>query len=42
MQGFEVKFGGYHYTPTSCLVHAQCATIRMNMVSILVDRVSTE
>ena len=32
MHGFEVRFWGHHYELTSCLAHAQCATIWMNMV----------
>ena len=32
MHRFLVRVGGSHSTPTSSLAHAQCATIRMNMV----------
>ena len=32
MQEFEVRFQAHHYAPTSCLAHAQCATLRMNTV----------
>ena len=32
MHGIEVRFQTHHYEATSCLVHTQCATIRMNTV----------
>ena len=36
MHGFDVKSCAHHYTSTSCLVHARCAAIRMNTVSVAV------
>ncbi len=32
MHGFEVRFEAHHYALTSCLAHAQCTIIGMNLV----------
>ena len=37
MMIFEVRFCDHHYVPNSRFDHAQCATIRMDMVSFLIN-----
>ena len=40
MYGFQDRCLDHHYIPTSCLAHAQCCTIRMNMVCIDIEEVN--
>ena len=37
MHRFQVRFWDNHYEPTACLAHAQCTTIRINMVYQIVQ-----